>query len=259
MDETRFDTLARIFGTARSRRRALGGLIAGAFGLLSWPGVEDATAHDLSKTCKKKSGKAKKKCLKRAKKHAATHPTGLSCPSGQRPCRGACLSVLICCDDSDCAGGKTCQQGKCACPPARPHVCSGSTVCRQCCTRADCGSRSGNDGQVCQVGQCVCTSGNAERCPSGTLWSGTCGTCCDHTDCSGAEVCTIIHLGFEVHAHCACTTGATCNDVCVSASCAGLCNEPCPAGVEPGEFCCSGSDPLLCFPAQGGGGFCDVP
>jgi hypothetical protein len=169
------------------------------------------------------------------------------------------LSVLICCDASDCAGGRSCQQGTCACPGAKPHICPGSTVCQQCCTRADCGAQVANDGQVCQDGRCVCTLAGTQRCPSATFWSGTCGACCDHTDCSGAEVCTSVHLGFPVHPHCACETGATCNGACVSSSCAGLCNEPCPAGVEPGEFCCSGPDSLMCFPDEGGGGFCDFP
>src|SRR5688572_25780521 len=84
MDGSHFDTLSRTFSTTGSRRRALGGLLLGALGLLNGGGAEDAAAHNLKAKCKKKSGEAKKKCLKKAKKHAATHttPSG-GCPSGQ--------------------------------------------------------------------------------------------------------------------------------------------------------------------------------
>jgi hypothetical protein len=106
MDGFRFDRLPRTLTAAGSRRRALSSLLAGTLGTLGWH-ADDAAAHDFTAKCKKKSGDAKKKCLKKAKKHAAMHTTGPTCPSGQRLCRGACLSVLICCDASDCPGGRT--------------------------------------------------------------------------------------------------------------------------------------------------------
>jgi hypothetical protein len=219
--------------------------------MLGWHGGEDVAAHDLFATCKKKSGKQKKKCLKKARKHAATHTatptTGLSCPSGQRPCRGACLSVLICCDASDCAGGRTCQQGTCACPPDEPHdnCAPGNTVCQQCCTVTDCRPNIYNDNQACTNGQCVCPA-PTHRCPSGSENAGRCGQCCNDSDCPGAAFC------FQVQgsgsAICRCTTSAECEGFCASPLCEDLCDIQCPQGVAIGEPCCSGTDPLICRP-----------
>jgi hypothetical protein len=59
MDGSRFDTLARSLGRAGSRRRALGGLLAGTLGILRWHDGDDILAHDLKSKCKKKSGEAK--------------------------------------------------------------------------------------------------------------------------------------------------------------------------------------------------------
>jgi hypothetical protein len=93
MDETRFDALARSLGTAGSRRRALGGLLLGALVLVGSQADETA-AHDALKSCKKKSGKQKKKCIKKAKAHNAQHAgEGLSSgDTGNRtpvdPCAG---------------------------------------------------------------------------------------------------------------------------------------------------------------------------
>jgi hypothetical protein len=94
MDGFRFDSLARSLATASSRRRALGGLLAGALGLVGWPGGEDAAAHDLKAKCKKKSGEAKKKCLKKAKKHAAQHASEPSPPPPPHVCadRNVCTT-----------------------------------------------------------------------------------------------------------------------------------------------------------------------
>jgi hypothetical protein len=73
MDAEQFDTFARSLTDSRSRRSTLGGLLLGSLGLLSHAATEEARAHDLKAKCKKKSGKAKKKCLKKAKNHNATH------------------------------------------------------------------------------------------------------------------------------------------------------------------------------------------
>lgn len=73
MDDSAFDTLARA-AAAPSRRTALR-LLAGA--LLGGLGpLAEAGAHDARKKCKRIEDKAKrKKCLKKAKKHAAAHKT----------------------------------------------------------------------------------------------------------------------------------------------------------------------------------------
>ena len=84
MDDVRFDSLARALTDAHSRRCALGGLLAWALGLL---GVlsQEVEAHDPVKACKKKSGDAKKKCLKKAKKHNAQHASETSLPPPSSP------------------------------------------------------------------------------------------------------------------------------------------------------------------------------
>jgi hypothetical protein len=148
MDADRFDTLARSLTRGGSRRHALTGLVAGAlsgllfgaFGLLS-PSADDAAAHDLKVTCKKKSGKAKKTCLKKAKKHAAAHasetlppppppPPPGGCPSGQKPCDGGCIPSAQCCNTADCrVSGQVCTAARqCACPPALPVACGGACL-----------------------------------------------------------------------------------------------------------------------------------
>ena len=243
MDAERFDALTRTFTGAGTRRRALGGLLLGSLGLLGWQSAEDTDAHDLKAKCKKKSGDAKKKCLKKAKKHAAQHasePT-LTCPQGQRPCRGACLSVLICCDETDCAGGRTCQNGTCACPATKPHICPGSQVCRECCALDDCQPKAaGFDGLACQIGHCVCTRDGTRRCASGE-WQGWCGHCCDDSECSGLDCGT--HSDSDVP-HCGCT-GEICSGVCVDFDCKDKCFAQCPPGVAIGQSCCTG---LTCRP-----------
>ena len=71
MDADRFDTLTRSLTTVGSRRRALALTLGGALAPLLGRGETDA--HNVLKKCKKKSGKQKKMCLKKAKKHNATH------------------------------------------------------------------------------------------------------------------------------------------------------------------------------------------
>ena len=101
MDGSRFDTLVASLTIPGSRRRALGGLLAGALGLLGWPDQQDAIAHDLKDKCKKKSGQAKKKCLKKAKQHAAQHAN--EPPPPQPPPPPSCVGKP---NDASCDGGK---------------------------------------------------------------------------------------------------------------------------------------------------------
>jgi hypothetical protein len=143
MDGFRFDSLARSLATASSRRRALGGLLAGALGLVGWPGGEDAAAHDLKAKCKKKSGEAKKKCLKKAKKHAATHADETPPPPPPPACDPACGVCQVCAggeclranDNAVCNGSGRCLNGVCnpqpACLGLSDKTCTAS---EQCCT-----------------------------------------------------------------------------------------------------------------------------
>src|SRR5687767_1929496 len=104
MDDFRFDSLARSLGTASSRRRALGGLLAGTLGVLGWQDQDDAVAHDLKAKCKKKSGEAKKRCLKKARKHNAQHANETPPPPGP-----TCSDRIKNGNESDVDCGGSCQ------------------------------------------------------------------------------------------------------------------------------------------------------
>src|SRR5215203_4853281 len=161
MDSARFDILARSLTTAGSRRRALVLVLSGA--LAPRLAREGANAHNALLKCKRLTGKHKKKCVTKAKKHNATHtpsgtPSGCtpnctgrvcgddgcggSCGTcGNVPCQdvcqgGACLSA----NDSPCIFGGRCLNGTCnpnpmcggggvsICSPANPGACC-SKVC----------------------------------------------------------------------------------------------------------------------------------
>jgi hypothetical protein len=251
MDDSRFDALARSLVSVGSRRHALGGFLASVLAL-----VGSRTDEVSAKNCKKIQNKAKrKKCLAKAKT--------LSCPAGQRPCRGACLSVLICCDDTDCAGGRTCQQGTCACPADKPHDdCPGSTVCQQCCTVDDCRPDSRIDGQVCQNGQCVCTRAGTRRCPSDSSFPGLCGACCTNGECPEAQVCTFD--GGLSSPYCRCFSDrcdVNGQQICVPPGCADKCITPCnvPGQPQAGQPCCTGKGAFVCFELSQGDFRCAPP
>src|SRR5215207_8857558 len=77
MDPDRFESFLRSLSTSPSRRSALRLLVGSVFGGLVTRGTGDATAHNALTACRKKSGKQKKKCLKKAKKHNAQHANQL--------------------------------------------------------------------------------------------------------------------------------------------------------------------------------------
>ena len=139
MDATRFDTLVRSLSAVGSRRRAVALALGAAIGLRGLLDRETVEAHNALTACKKKSGKARRKCLKKAKKHNASHTTdggpqvcqpGVSkscysgpsgaigigeCRAGVRqcqsdgtwgPCEGEVLPTAEICDglDNDCDG-----------------------------------------------------------------------------------------------------------------------------------------------------------
>jgi hypothetical protein len=229
MDGSHFDTLTKRLTAAGSRRRALAGLLIGTLGFLSIPAHEAA-----AKNCKKIQNKAKrKKCLAKVK--------ALACPAGQKPCRGSCISLLICCDDTDCPGGKTCQNGSCACP-AGTKLCP-DQVCRQCCESKECwinGADQG-DGRQCQGGVCVCSVGGTRLCPNGF-----CGSCCADSECRGGQVCVKNNPGAS-HLHCACyymsPSNCDCLGTCIPNACAAACNKSCPLN---GPCCSAAPNALTC-------------
>src|SRR5215211_8507750 len=158
MDGVTFDRLTKTLTAPGSRRRALGGLLAGAFGLAGWSGMNGAVAHDLKAKCKKKSGDAKKKCLKKAKKHAAEHADEAPPPPG--PCDGTP-------NDSPCNGDGKCLNGVCnpkpGCLGYNKGPCLNETVCcGDFCSSGLCNTITGaatgspcQNGLDCASGQCV--------------------------------------------------------------------------------------------------------
>src|SRR5688500_6811147 len=152
MDGTRFDRLTRTLTTTGSRRRALGGLLSGALGVLS-SGAEHTTAKK-KKPCppckKRKQGKCKKKL-----------PDGTACQSG------------------------TCQGGSCV-ATTWPAVCP---VCQACNSGSgSCAvdtSENGEAGAGCAAPK-VCCSG---KCCSGVHAcnvASSCATCAEVCDANGA-------------------------------------------------------------------------
>jgi hypothetical protein len=126
MDADRFDALSRSLIAAGSRRHTLALALSGA--LASLLARDDAAAHDPLKTCTKKSGKQKKKCIKKAKQHNATHripPPAPLLPPPPLSCRQLC--------SDDCTFCYTRADGS--------HLCgngSGSPCAVACASDTDC-------------------------------------------------------------------------------------------------------------------------
>ena len=279
MDPTRFDTLTRSLTDARSRRRALTALLAGPLSLLSVASMDAKKGKGRSNSeGKNVHGEGKKKKKKKKKATVPTthtpdpsappadpgtgSPPPPSCPNGQRLCRGTCLSILICCDNSDCAGGRTCQSGTCACPASAPKVCPGSTICQQCCADDDCTSPPGQVGTgiaTCSAaGVCVCERTDTRYCPA-TKW---CGTCCSNAECQYGAICK---TNFTEATTCQCaSTTSTCRGAgrtgCApNGACAAACGIAC--NPQNGDAACPCPASLICDfdPANQGAGYRCAP
>ena len=242
MDGARFDTLTRFLTEARSRRGTLVALLGGTLSLVG-----------LAETSAKKK-KHKKKRQRPVSPPPQSPPSSPSCPEGQRLCRGTCLSVLICCTDDDCAGGRTCQAGTCACPLAKPHICPGSTLCQQCCVTADCTDTTSGAGlPTCTNGTCTCVTGT--YCPLGSgggLGSpnGLCGECCDNAECpNGGQTCTRTSPSQTPACRCnlaqiACSATGRTGCIFNSAECRNACGQAC--NPQNGDAACPCSTDLVC-------------
>jgi hypothetical protein len=257
MDGERFDTLIRTLTAAGSRRRALALAVSGALGLLA---REDTDAHNPSKSCKKKSGKARKKCLKQAKRHNAAHATQ-GPPAGCTPnCNGKTCGANGCSGScGTCTGGSACVNGTCVCP-AGQELCKGACVpsCTQtnsvldpttcdCCLRY--ASECWTSGLRCCPGSCV-PSGSGSIC-----WGGNEGDPCEFNAQCRADFC--------LDGVCRCPSGQDlCGGVCQVQSCLqGWSRNPdtCACCVPNGSSCkfnptrccagtnrCTGADNTTC-------------
>src|SRR5688572_13324270 len=92
MDGDRFDQLLRSLAERPSRRATLRLLVSSILGNLVLLTVTATEAHDKLKKCKKIDDKDKrKKCVKKARKHNATHTTQpTTCATGLPRCGGDC-------------------------------------------------------------------------------------------------------------------------------------------------------------------------
>ena len=112
------------------------------------------------------------------------------CPVGQRPCGSVCISAGDCCADADCADGRICRNGSCACRP-------GTDVCDDACVRLDtdevncgaCGAACPS-GARCLEGDCFCPRNLVvcdDACTNLDTNDDHCGRC--HAKCSVGRVC----------------------------------------------------------------------
>jgi hypothetical protein len=137
MNANRFESILRSLSRSSSRRGALGLLAGLVLGRPHTFGSAEIAAHDAMKKCKKIDAKdKKKKCVKRAKQHNATHRTAVpppapTCTDGVKngaetgiDCGGACPRCANgqgCATRNDCATS-FCDAGTCA-------SCTVSTIC----------------------------------------------------------------------------------------------------------------------------------
>jgi hypothetical protein len=246
MDADRFDSLARTLSKPASRRTVLGSALVAALGALRL----DTTDAKKKKVTLCHSGQTISVPKKKKKAHLrqgdtvgpcpplTTTPTP-SCAADQKPCKGGCIPSNQCCEDGDCAGGRTCQLGTCACPPAKPHVCAGSTLCEECCGKADCASfpaLSGPGVPECANHVCVCQDPATRLCPG----VGVCGECCVHSECTGGRVCIRSAGELDLPYRCLCDTGtfacaAPDKTTCIPSEtiCKLECGTPCHPSLDP--------------------------
>ncbi len=160
MDTARFDQMMTSLARTASRRTALGGLLAGAIGLLA---REDVPARKKRRTRRCKSGKVRcgKSCVNTNTSASHCGRCNSACASGEQCLNGRCFSEDTCpilqeacpnfrrcgIEDSDCfCGGTTggesiCFQDEDFCESPRP-----------CNSTADCA-----EGRVCLDSSLCCT------------------------------------------------------------------------------------------------------
>ncbi len=219
MDPGTFDTLARSLAST-SRRTILRRLASTAVGGLLVPVLGEAAtdAHNLSATCKKKSGKARKKCLRKARKHATTHVTEPRCTTPEScpvPASQPCAQA-------------TCVNGRCGIAPRTANATCEAATC---------------DGTLFTP-QTFCT-GSSATCPSSPPSQNcspyTCRAtdyrlaCEDDNHCDAPFFCEVIScLPRRL-------TGESCvrPRQCLFGQCVGgvCCTEACPSGNCPGGIC----------------------
>lgn len=203
MDDSRFDALTRSLSTPGSRRRALGGLLAGALGMA----LDETTG--LAKKKKKGKKKGKKKDEKKPNCFDLIR-CGDECCARSESCCGnhCCLPFQTCCGNACCNGEETCRNGT----TCVNHCNDGVQNFRE--TDTDCGGSCRNvrkcdvtqgcaEDADCESGVCVDRPGLGFICvPCRTdldcerqnpetrgCFDNVCFECASNTDCSEGEVC----------------------------------------------------------------------
>jgi hypothetical protein len=202
MDGQRFDEWARAFAVPGTRRRLLGGLAAGALGLVGLGRAEAATCRDPGRLCREHANCCSGLCgpkdvTGRRTCHCQT-PTDCRTPTG--PCHAATCTLGVC--------GETILVGQ-ACDDGNPLCCAG-TCCAETCLNSVCTgtcAASGSCGDVPNVPAC---SPDIPTCACTTLAEGG-GACTGPVGCLSATPCTATTdclPGFV------CSLNTCCGDVC---------------------------------------------
>jgi hypothetical protein len=146
MDTTKFDTVARLFGSGITRREALRGLVASAAALTAGGALlaDEETA----------AGKAKRKRRKKHKKQRST-PTPETAPM---PPANVCAAKNWCIDRTQTCG-PTGGYGKCLVDATGGNICAEILFQATSCT--DCGPAN------CTNCRCVPAAGGGDRCNNG--------------------------------------------------------------------------------------------
>ena len=215
MDGSRFDDLARAFAGASSRRRFLGGLAAGAVGLIGRRTAEGASCREVGTVCTSNGNCCSQLCGAPDK----TARRRCECSAGFATCNGDCVdpATAYASDPANC--------GACghACPRTRCQVAT--------CSSGVCGLApdATSVGKSCDGGN-LCTTGNT--CQSDGSCSGTPITCTAVDQCHTAGVC---NPATGTCSNPAKTNGASCNDgnACTQ-------TDTCQNGV------CTGGNPVVC-------------
>jgi hypothetical protein len=190
MDADRFDSVVRSLSRAvsrasrpPSRRGFLTGLASGLLAALAPAFGEgtDARKRKKKKKKKKKSQPCTPNCAGKScgddgcggvcgRCNGSCSNNTCICPSGSRLCNGVCQQ---CCNDFHCEGGRTCQNGACACPPNKPTFCPIQGICGTCCDNIACCGKL-----VCEPREVRCLANRTCGCEDGRPTCFNTGLCC---------------------------------------------------------------------------------
>ena len=185
MDGSRFDALTKALAESGSRRRALGGFLAGALALLGGLQTEEVAA----KKCNQKNKKKRRQCRKRATQTTTPPPVtiptgGVIVPPPPTPVEPTCSDTVKNGSESDvdcggpvclrCAVGKSCSgAADCStsfCVNNVCTTCTGDFSCRTgcACTGGACSSNTAIPAAICadcpRSSYCYSTSPTTVNC-----------------------------------------------------------------------------------------------